>query len=163
MSVQGGTGHTKHDSGGGSGLATFGEGRVVAGIKGKAVDDFTADEGSVARVFDLDFAGHLADYHFKVFVGDGDALGLINSLDLLDQVSLGVADTPYSQNLLDILRTRSQRETSGNQIFVFDGQGEGGWDKVFFFDIRVAGGGNDDFVTTIGFDNLNFTGDTSKW
>ncbi len=63
----------------------------------------------------------------------------VNCLDLTDQVDLSVADTADPEYFLDILRTRSEWESSGNEIFGFDSQSKGGGDKMVFFDVWIAG------------------------
>ena len=50
-------------------------------------------EMGIAAIGDDDFAQHLSDHDFEVFVGDFDPLGLIDLLDFFHDVELNGFDT----------------------------------------------------------------------
>ena len=65
-----------------------------------AVDELAGQQLGVALLVDADLLHHLAHDQLDVLVVDVDALGLVDLLDLADEVQLGLGPSPDRQQLV---------------------------------------------------------------
>jgi hypothetical protein len=77
---------------------------VVDPLELVAVDELARAGGRVALLVDADLLEHLADDQLDVLVVDVDALGLVDLLDLVDEVHLGLRPAADLEQLVRVQR-----------------------------------------------------------
>jgi hypothetical protein len=104
-----------------SGFTTFGRNHCVAFLEFCRLDQFAGQHFSITGVFDDNFAQHLADDDFEVFVVDVLALRTVDLLYLGHQVKLGRVLTHDAQDPVRVDRTLAQTVAGAHHVALVDG------------------------------------------
>src|SRR5690606_6742834 len=98
----------------------LGDSRAVDRLVALEVDHLTRQQGRVGVVDDSDLAEHLANDDLDVLVVDRHTLRAVNTLDAVDEVTLHLAGTHDTHDLLGVQRADQDRLTDGDVLAVLD-------------------------------------------